>query len=205
MQTVFIEGGGQCYHQMFINMGFTVVPYPSEATLVCFTGGSDVNPALYGEAVHPTTHFNAQRDADCMEIYTECVDLGISMVGICRGSQFLCVANGGKLWQDIDSHTQDHKVLDYRGGVFGVTSTHHQEMRPVGGKLLLTARSGTYRSHMTQGIVKTINAVTPTVEGVCWEDTRCLSVQGHPEFYDASPEFKAWFAVHVGKLIKGRL
>ena len=205
MQKVFVENGSQCYHTMFTDMGFHITDDIEEATLVCFTGGADVEPDLYGEDKHPTTRYHAERDDQCLELFNTCIRSAIPMVGICRGSQFLCVANEGKLWQDVDGHTQDHMALDYNGDVFAVTSTHHQEMRPKGGRVLLTARSGTYRSNMVDGVARTIAASTPTIESVCWTHSKCLSVQGHPEFRDASPKFKAWFALHVYKLVRGEL
>jgi putative glutamine amidotransferase len=201
MLKVYIEQTNEQYNKLFLSMGFELVESYEEANLVCFTGGSDVTPSMYGEKTHPLTFNQESRDKYCIEVFNFCVENSIPMVGICRGSQFLCVANGGTLWQDIDGHTRPHNVVSINNEVFQVTSTHHQEMNPVGGEILLYANSGTYRSYMNgDGIPTTIPAVTPTVEAVYWHETMSLGVQGHPEFGDASPEFVSWFKTEVRDL-----
>lgn len=195
MRKIQIEGSyGDCeYAKFFKANGFEVVFTPEEADLVCFTGGSDVSPHLYGEAVHPTTYVNEERDKQCVKLYEEAKAMGLPCVGICRGSQFLCVMSGGRLYQDIDGHLGTHAVHTYDGQVFGVTSTHHQEMDPKGHyELLMAAVGGTYRSYMSDGVQATVRPSTPTVESVYWPDLMNLSIQGHPEFGYASQEFKDW-------------
>lgn len=204
MRKVFIESSrGNCaYAKMLEEFGFEFSSYLGEVDLVCFTGGADVDPLLYDTHKHPTTFPNTERDEHCLELFDSATNLGIPMLGICRGSQFLCVANGGKLWQDVDMHTQSHMALSTDGEVLAVTSTHHQEMRPVGGRILMIANTGNYRSTVSDdGTQRTVPAVTPTIESVYWEDTNSLSIQGHPEFNNASPQFKEWTRKHILKLL----
>lgn len=203
---VLIEGsyGGCEYAIMFKAFGIDTTDNIAKADLVCFTGGSDVTPSMYKQAKHPTTYNNVERDKHCMDLFNQCVERDIPMVGICRGSQFLCVANKGTLWQDIDGHLGDHWALTIGGDVIRVTSTHHQEMNPVHGKILMTAQSGSTRSYMNaDGVQATVGKTTPTVEAVYWEHTRSLGVQGHPEFRSAGGEFRKWFMEQVGALMEG--
>ena len=196
---VLIEGSGKYgdYARFFFEkMGMDYTDSIEDAGLVCFTGGADVTPSLYKQAKHPTTHNHEARDKYCMEMFNAALERNLPMVGICRGSQFLCVANKGTLWQDVDGHLGCHPALTKDGKTIIVTSTHHQEMNPVGGEILLTAQQGTYRSYMnSDGIKVTIPKSTPTVEAVYWSNTRSLGVQGHPEF--GEKDFVSWFKQQV--------
>src|SRR3546814_15333831 len=57
-----------------------------KADIVIFTGGSDINPAFYGEEPIPGVVFNEKRDAEDLAAYKLCYELGITMVGIERKS-----------------------------------------------------------------------------------------------------------------------
>jgi len=109
------------------------------ADLVVFTGGSDVDPNLYGERRHGNTNVNTKRDMQEAKAYALCNALGTPMAGICRGSQFLTVMNGGKLIQHVDHHAlaSTHEIRYISNEMKGplvfeveVTSTHHQMMYP---------------------------------------------------------------------------
>lgn len=203
---IYIEGTSsyECsYSKLFKSMGFTVVDKVSkDVDLVCFTGGADVSPDLYGQVKHRATHCRPERDKVCMDLFNFCLENDIPMVGICRGSQFLCVANKGSLYQDIDGHIGNHMAVDSSNKVMEVTSTHHQEMNPVNGVVIMTANSGNYRTYMSEhGLSTTVKACTPTVEAVFWPETNCLGVQGHPEFPSASKDFVNWFKDNVRSLV----
>lgn len=189
---VFIEGGGADYKLMFEQRGFVIVDTHKQADLICFTGGADVDPYLYNEAKHPLTGCNPDRDNRCLEIFGYAIINDIPMCGICRGSQFLCVANGGRLWQHVDHHAvgRGHEATTDDGRVISVTSTHHQMMRPEGIRgqdyeLVLTARESVHKEFMQYGKVVSTLATLPDVEGVIWPDTRSFGFQPHPEFRGA--------------------
>jgi gamma-glutamyl-gamma-aminobutyrate hydrolase PuuD len=150
METVFVVGGDAAVCRMFQNLGWEVVKNFSITTpaLICFTGGADVQPHLYGEH-NVASYVNPARDEREMEVYTYCKGLGVPMVGICRGGQFLNVMEGGKMYQDVDNHTATHYLtLAETGEQFKVTSTHHQMMRPAPhGKVLAVANLATHRVH----------------------------------------------------------
>jgi len=201
VKRVYIEGGGNNYQHMFIKQGWEIATEMYDVDLVCFTGGEDVSPLLYGEARHPYTHSNRARDMECHELFHWCVELDIPMVGICRGSQFLCVANGGGLWQHVDGHAVagSHKAYDVDGGEVDVTSTHHQMMRPEGAEgvdydILLVANESGYKEKMVDGKVVTIlSSVGSDVEAVHWQGTRSFGFQPHPEFPTAPISCTQWF------------
>ncbi|WP_306598500.1 gamma-glutamyl-gamma-aminobutyrate hydrolase family protein [Geothrix sp. 21YS21S-2] len=73
---------------------------------VLLTGGDDIHPANWDpeEAVHPEAEPDPERDALEIPLARRAWDLGLPILGICRGEQLLNVALGGSLVQDIPDH-----------------------------------------------------------------------------------------------------
>jgi putative glutamine amidotransferase len=71
---------------------------------VLISGGDDVDPRRYGEEPHPTVKAipPAHDDFEIALARTALAE-GVPILGICRGSQVLAVADGGALVQDIPS------------------------------------------------------------------------------------------------------
>ncbi len=107
------------------------------------SGGVDVDPARFGEAVlNDTVHIDRRRDELELALIERYWRTGKPALAICRGLQVLNVAFGGKLIQDIPAwcgavHTDgiEHPVAVARGsllqGLVGsaeitVNSYHHQ-------------------------------------------------------------------------------
>ena len=184
---VFIVDTNNMYERMFTARGWEITRDLLAADLVQFTGGADVSPYLYGEERHATTYNDPRRDLVEAGYYQVCLLIGKPMAGICRGGQFLNVMNGGKLYQNVNSHaiggTHD-ATLFYRRDfmdnthTFQVTSTHHQMMR-VGekGQLLLTASEATQleTDHLT------FMGKGEDVEAAWYAESRSLCYQPHPE------------------------
>lgn len=69
-----------------------------------FTGGHDVDPAMYGEKPVPQDEpFCLKRDRLEQMIFSWCYKQDVPALGICRGIQIFNVVLGGDLWQDIPS------------------------------------------------------------------------------------------------------
>src|ERR671914_603485 len=68
---------------------------------IMFTGGSDVDPALYGEPPHPTTKVKPHRDAAELLLLRAAVAADLPVLGVCRGMQLMAVAYGGSLHQHL--------------------------------------------------------------------------------------------------------
>jgi GMP synthase-like glutamine amidotransferase len=108
--------------------------------LIVFTGGSDIDPKMYGEDPHITTKPNIHRDIGEAKVYYSALEAGVPMLGICRGAQLLTVLNGGSLIQNINKHSDDsgHIIetklpsnsIGSKTMLFNVSSTHHQMMYP---------------------------------------------------------------------------
>jgi len=135
------------------------------------SGGHDVDPAWYGEQRHASTEpADAAHDAFEIELVRRALDRGMPVLGICRGSQVLAVADGGRLIQDVATlhegagpHDNDwlalaleppgdhwHEVTVetgsaaerwFRGGPREVNSFHHQSIADPGRRLRATVRA----------------------------------------------------------------
>ncbi len=66
------------------------------------SGGSDVNPSYYGADPHPATAgWRDDRDVSEMALVHAADDIGLPLLGICRGMQIMAVAAGGSLIQHV--------------------------------------------------------------------------------------------------------
>jgi putative glutamine amidotransferase len=75
------------------------------------SGGADVHPDYYGEAKHELTHAVPEaHDAFEIGVTRRALDMGMPVLGICRGSQVVAVADGGALTQDVEAlHEGGHR------------------------------------------------------------------------------------------------
>lgn len=132
---------------------------------ILFTGGEDVDPALYEESVeHDNVKVNRARDDFEMALLDRGLRSRLPILGICRGVQMINVKFGGTLYQDLKSDTaleRDHKQQGSRSetthsvtvtepnsllkesftGMCRVNSLHHQAIKRLGHGLKVTAHS----------------------------------------------------------------
>jgi len=166
-------------------------------SLLLFMGGIDVHPTMYRAQDTIKGQYDMDRDLREARSYQRALKNKIPMVGICRGAQFLCVMNGGKLYQHVDNHLGDHEISTSNGEKFKVTSTHHQMMYPVGGEIVAWCknRSDVYKS---DGLKR------PGVdhEVMFWKETKCLSVQYHPEYMATTTRGFSFVQEQVERLFK---
>lgn len=168
--------------------------------LILFTGGADVNPDLYGENVGARTSLNKKRDEQENKIYYDFSN--VPKLGICRGSQFLTVMNGGKLVQHVDNHANGNHSISvsskklYTKGTFDITSTHHQMMNPFNldsDRFELIAWSKYFRSpNYLNGDNEQMEVPDGFLEPeiVFYPQSRSLCIQGHPEMGGCPEETK---------------
>jgi gamma-glutamyl-gamma-aminobutyrate hydrolase PuuD len=188
MKKVYVVGEAKHYAD-FIT-GVSLVENIEDADIVIFTGGEDVDPSMYGVKKHPQTYSNLQRDLYEKEMF-EKIKPNQLVVGVCRGSQYLCVLNGGKLVQHCTGHGifGTHSIL-CGDMVYEITSTHHQMQYPfnlndedytlIG--ISYTRRSLSYEG---DGIYEADVVYKGEPEIVLYHKKgmpRCLAIQGHPEY-----------------------
>jgi putative glutamine amidotransferase len=170
------------------------------------SGGSDVDPALYGASPHPKLgKVVRERDDFELALIREALERNLPFLAICRGHQVLNVATGGTLIQDIPSDVtgdvehdsrrerweRAHPVQILEGtrlrdilkrGTVSVNSFHHQAIARVGSGLVVSAVSA-----------------DQLVEAVEMPDRRfVLGVQWHPEsFWNREDGFQPLFTALV--------
>ena len=176
--------------EMFARSRCTQAKSLDRADLIVFTGGPDVNPKLYGETPHKETKFNKERDERDLIYYREALQARVPMLGICRGSQFLHVMQGGKLIQhlgDSKPHIGEHGICDKRkvsgnvGFIDRVPSTHHQAVLPQDGMEILASVFRSQEWWLNRDEVKR-NVRHEDVEAYFYRKNCILGVQGHPEY-----------------------
>jgi putative glutamine amidotransferase len=123
------------------------------------TGGTDVDPALFGEQRHEESDApDTARDRAELALVREALDTGIPVLAICRGMQIFNVALGGTLIQHLPNSAQHrqpgvfavHPVRIAEGSLlrsitgadsYVVNSRHHQAVAKVGEGLNVAAKS----------------------------------------------------------------
>jgi gamma-glutamyl-gamma-aminobutyrate hydrolase PuuD len=162
----------------------------------CFllSGGTDINPEYYKEDKHKHTQASDyRRDKWEWKAMHYCRANSIPMIGICRGAQFLCVAAGGSLIQHVTHHHGTHGLITEDGAVFETNSVHHQMMNPwkIPHKLLAWAqfrRSNFYENGEGKDVREMFEHQEPEV--IYFPDWKAIGIQGHPEYSNASLDFK---------------
>ncbi len=219
---IYIVGGDYTYANW---MDGVIVNEMKDADLVCFAGGEDVSPHLYGEPTHPKTGCNPTRDGREVMKFKDALEDGKKLIGICRGAQFLCVAGGGKLVQDQQPQPYYHKMTSQRGE-YVVTSTHHQAQYPWGippegdeeGFEILGWTNGLSKWHedgrgdeIVNGGMTHAGVPNPSrveVEIAYYRKIKALCIQPHPEHMYGDPRHLTsiiYFQLLLNDLMEDRL
>jgi putative glutamine amidotransferase len=127
------------------------------------TGGSDLDPALWGEAKHPKTRLmDLRRQSADLALLAEAEARGLPVLALCLGIQELAVHRGGLLHQHLPdvpnaaahggtkAHPVRHDVTIEPDSLLArivgpaplsINSRHHQAVRDPGRGLRVVARS----------------------------------------------------------------
>ncbi len=176
---------------------------------VLFTGGHDVSPGLYGEEpLNELVSCCPARDRMESIILDIAIRQDKSLLGICRGLQFINAALGGTLYQDLPiqhpspiNHHQnppyDHPVHKVRlreespmynlfqEETISVNSYHHQAIKTLAPSLRIMAES-----------------IDGLIEAVYMPEKRFLwAIQWHPEFnFRTSRESRKIFEAFIASM-----
>lgn len=186
-KTVYVVGNNHEVQKLFSDRGWDIM-YDAEKNknnkvpdLLCFTGGSDIDPKLYGEQrIFETQYTHPNRDKGEIEIFQKFIS--IPKIGICRGAQLCNVLSGGSMWQDVNNHHGNHDIRDLLlnpGEMIEVTSTHHQMMEPGNEGVVLAT---THRATNFKSWDKKKNMPKYDSEVVWYWNTNSLCFQPHPEY-----------------------
>lgn len=174
-----------------------------------FTGGHDVSPEWYGmEAFSSNVICSKMRDEMEGALMKRALEENKSILGICRGIQFLNVHLGGTLYQDLPtehpSGVEHHQTAPYDIPVhtnrivkdsplhqllekenFTVNSYHHQAIRKLAPDLEVMAES-------EDGLVEAVYMPSKTF---VW------ALQWHPEFaYKTDKDSRKIFQAFVDSM-----
>lgn len=170
-------------------------------------GGADIPPSEWGEEIHPTTRLlDENRFLFEKQLINRWIkETGKPLLGICLGSQWINVAHGGSLVQDIPSEFNvNHKEVTHQvqlqpdsrlRKIFGedsfeVNSLHHQAVRKVGEGLRVVAKS-------PDGIIEATETTNP--------DRFLIGVQWHPEkLIEQDPKQAKIFAAFIAAAAEHR-
>jgi putative glutamine amidotransferase len=185
---------------------------------VVFTGGADIDPKFYGEAVGPYTHCDSWHDAldeAMLKAMDEHAFDGYKF-GTCRGAQLLFAHYlRGKLIQDIPHHERDHPafilpydVQDDRESVeyadtlseIPINSLHHQaciwESISDTGAPYQRENEDEYSDYDVdeQPILLLVGDSEGQTAVEAWQgaESNCLGFQYHPEWLDDNDEGYKW-------------
>jgi putative glutamine amidotransferase len=163
----------------------------TEATLdavsgLVFSGGSDLDPELYGAESHPeTAGVVRERDDFELSLMRAALERDLPILAICRGSQVLNVALGG----DLEQHVPDRVQADTHKQVNGVFAEHDVDV--LGGTKLATLLGERHdvKSHhhqgfgeLGEGLQEAARAADGTLEAIEAPARRfTLGVLWHPE------------------------
>jgi gamma-glutamyl-gamma-aminobutyrate hydrolase PuuD len=151
-----------------------------------FSGGSDLDPELYGEEAHPETEgWVRERDDFELGLMLAALARDVPLLAICRGSQVLNVALGG----DLEQHVPDRVQTNVHKETPGVFADHDVAVLPETKLSSILGDRADVKSHHHQGygalgagLREAARAPDGTVEAL--EDpTRrfTLGVLWHPE------------------------
>lgn len=184
--SVLLVGGDQWGEaKMFTQRGWNIVRHPDVADFLCFTGGSDIDPAFYGQKRLPCTFPSPRRDVYEKAFWDAFPDK--PKIGICRGGQLLNALSGGDMFQDVDGHQGTHDAIDVATGVvFQFSSVHHQMMIPGDGAVVLAVANEATRREKENKVETIVDAATPLwmddPEAIWYEKTQSFCFQPHPEW-----------------------
>jgi gamma-glutamyl-gamma-aminobutyrate hydrolase PuuD len=140
---------------------------------IIFSGGSDLDPGLYGQEAHPeTSGLVKERDRAELALLEAALARDMPVLAVCRGSQVLNVALGGDLVQHLPDVVGDEKHRHTPG-----TFSDHDVRLEAGSRVgTLLGERAQVKSHHHQGFGRLGQGLT----AVGWADDGTLEAVEDP-------------------------
>jgi putative glutamine amidotransferase len=168
-----------------------------------FSGGSDLDPELYGQDAHPETDETVpERDQAEIALLKAALQRDMPVLAVCRGSQVLNVARGGDLVQHLPEVVGDEKHK-HKPGEF---ADHDVDLLPGSRVREILGDQTPVKSHhhqgygkLGQGLREAARAEDGTIEALEDPSRRfALGVLWHPEAGEDFALFEALIAEAEG-------
>ncbi len=163
------------------------------------SGGGDLDPALYGATMSADVKgVEPDRDAWELALVRFALEVGLPILGTCRGAQVLNVAMGGSLVVHLPAVTSSEHCQRERWGeavhevtvqatstlqtvlgldVIGVNSLHHQAVDQVGTGLRAVGWA-------EDGVIEAVEGLgAAPLLGVQWHPELLPDLEGHPALF----------------------
>ena len=174
---------------LFIDTILTTPRQLSKGGALILWGGEDIWPGFYGQKpnMYCYSQYISKRDMIEKQYVEVAIDLGLPIIGICRGAQLVCALAGGSLAQHIENHGRSHAITLHDEGDAQIkcNSSHHQMMIPPTGAVVLAS------AEATNGIDENNEPIQyDRVNEVVWfPSINALGIQPHPEWENSPKEF----------------
>jgi putative glutamine amidotransferase len=193
------------------------IPYRTDHSLIpqyvelldgiLFTGGDDLDPALYGEEWHPNAgHIDPDRQAFELALLAEVEKRKLPALFVCLGCQLLNVSRGGSLYQFIPDLVgkEEHRKVGEVLRRHPVTLEPDSQLARAIGKREISAN--TYHKQAVKTVGRGLRVVATSPDGIIegLEDPNyplLAAVQWHPERLADEPEHLAPFKLLVERAI----
>ena len=169
-----------------------------------FSGGGDVDPALYGGHLDATVHsIDPERDDFERALIPLVLEADKPLLAICRGAQILNVALGGSLYEDIPSALPAALRHDWYPNIPRDYLAHTVEIEPGSrlAEILGTRKLRTNSLHHqairqpAPGLEVVARAEDDVIEAVELPGKRfAIGVQWHPECLPEEPAMQRLFS-----------
>jgi putative glutamine amidotransferase len=159
------------------------------------SGGPDIDPSAYGQEPHPLLGPTEPRlDVWELALTARALEIGLPVLGVCRGLQVLDVATGGTLHQHLPDVVGD--AIGHRQSAPGSEPTHRVDVEP-GTRLaeLLGAEAADVNSFHHQGIDRLGEGLRVTARA---PDGVIEAIEG------TGPSFVLGVQWHLESLVDGR-
>ncbi len=169
------------------------------------SGGDDIDPAQYSASAAGAVSTNPAADESDQHLLQAALEIGIPVLGVCRGIQLINVALGGSLHQHMWDTSVEHRgretgpdpvhnaeemlarrhLVQFESGssiakIFGSNTTeanslHHQAVDQLGDGLTVTGRTA-------DGVVEVVEHVEHALIAVQWHPERMPNGSHDPLF-----------------------
>lgn len=226
------DGSFDIVHPCYGTREIRIAKELAESVALVIWGGQDISPSIYNQV--PNKHTDAgnkpgSRDSLEIAMAETAIELGIPIIGICRGAQLMCAMSGGTLVQHVENHAGGwHGIETHDGKFYNCPSLHHQMMHPwaradkpkefpgiaefellawahpVRSKVYHCEPQGEFPDEI-EADAKPIAIEVPCEPEVIWiPKTKSLCVQSHPEYIqNVEHPFNKYVLSLVEKYVKG--